>query len=155
MRSTVTDDYRHPPVHTNQDQAELIGDKVVKEFREEPNDNVIETTKSSPDGTTTQDSPVDNGYKTKEPTAQEASMDGSNPFTFEAPTPDYSTHHKHKVDMYNQAFVCIKRANSAKQPTVWDHHHSIENFEPLPNGNSGYGIHNPFTKNVLGNKFWL
>jgi trimethylguanosine synthase len=152
-RSTLTDDYRHPPVPSNQDQAESIGDKVVKEFGE-PNYDAATDTKSNPDGKTVQDSPADSNYKTNEPTVEEVSRDGSSLFPFEAPKPEYSTYHKHKVDLDHQAFICVKRANSAKQPMVWDHDRSIERFQPLPNGDCGDGVLNPYPKHVVGDKYW-
>ena len=57
-----------------------------------------------------------------------------------------------KDDILN-AFISIKRAKSAmKHMEVTGH--SVENFRPLPNGDCGDGICNPYDNNEVPDKFW-
>jgi hypothetical protein len=58
-----------------------------------------------------------------------------------------------KDDACANAFICVKRANNAKRPIniIGD---SVEDFDPLPNGDCGDGIVNPFPKDEVGDKFW-
>jgi trimethylguanosine synthase len=54
---------------------------------------------------------------------------------------------------FSDAFISIKRAKSALKATrvMGD---SVENFEPLPNGDCGDGITNPYNNEEVPDKFW-
>ena len=56
-------------------------------------------------------------------------------------------------NIFEKAFICVKRANNAKRP-VNVTNESVEDFKPLPNGDCGDGIVNPFTKTEVNDKFW-
>jgi trimethylguanosine synthase len=53
----------------------------------------------------------------------------------------------------NNVFIAVKRAKSAKKPMVVLND-SVENFQPLPNGDCGDGIVNPHPNDVVPDKFW-
>ncbi|KAL3936215.1 MAG: hypothetical protein SGARI_002654, partial [Bacillariaceae sp.] len=164
-RSTLEDDYRHPPAPKalQEQTAESIGSKVTKEFEEKKDgsgeaktitqDSVtVETILLNKNSAASEKESADEAVENKEgetapaPSQQELS----------APTPEYSTYHQSAQTSIDpdKAFICVKRANSAKQPMVWDHDHSIENFQPLPNGDCGDGIVNPYPKHVVPDKYW-
>lgn len=54
---------------------------------------------------------------------------------------------------FSDAFISIKRAKSALKATrvMGD---SVENFKPLPNGDCGDGIKNPYNNEEVPDKFW-
>ncbi len=58
-----------------------------------------------------------------------------------------------KNNGFSDAFICIKRAKSALKP-IQHLPDSVENFKPLPNGDCGDGITNPYDKEEVPDKFW-
>jgi len=54
---------------------------------------------------------------------------------------------------FSDAFISIKRAKSAMKPTMVMTN-SVIDFEPLPNGNCGDGITNPYNNEEVPDKFW-
>jgi trimethylguanosine synthase len=54
---------------------------------------------------------------------------------------------------FESSVVFIKRSNSAKKP-MKSGTPSVEHFMPLPNGDCGDGIVNPFPKDEVGDKYW-
>jgi trimethylguanosine synthase len=59
---------------------------------------------------------------------------------------------KDKSD-FSDAFISIKRAKSAMKPTTIMAD-SVENFQPLPNGDCGDGRTNPYDNKEVPDKFW-
>jgi trimethylguanosine synthase len=56
-------------------------------------------------------------------------------------------------DVFEHAIIYIKRGNSAKKP-MQSNTPTVEHFRPLPNGDCGDGILNPFPKNEVEDKYW-
>ncbi len=54
---------------------------------------------------------------------------------------------------FSDAFISIKRARSALKP-IKHIDNSVEDFRPLPNGDCGDGIINPYDKEEVPDKFW-
>jgi trimethylguanosine synthase len=158
-RSTLTDDYRQVPClqTTNQPKIESvtpeeasdgsvgktesssprnahlpsIGDKVTSscDDRTDVNDLPLLAIKSVPDNI---NEDTDNSHV-------EPIRDGSLP--------------AEGADTLEFPIVCIKRGNSAKRP-MQSGTPTVEYFRPLPFGDCGDGIVNPYSTNEVENKYW-
>jgi trimethylguanosine synthase len=63
------------------------------------------------------------------------------------------SHDKEEDSIFDRALILVKRGNSAKKP-MQSGTPTIDDFEPLPNGDCGDSILNPYPKDQVGDKFW-
>ncbi len=126
------------------------------------NQSLSKSSESTHDEETESPQVVDNqnlaeNLREKASSSSDPSLDGANPsqtVDTECPKPHCSEASPEDGNTCEEiAFVCVKRANSAKKPMRVDMP-SMEHFRPLPNGDCGDGIVNPYPKDQVGDKFW-
>ncbi|KAG7369901.1 RNA cap guanine-N2 methyltransferase [Nitzschia inconspicua] len=169
-RSTLEDDYR---------QAPLLSDKGINPFGYHPTTSAASTCASQEKecledmavagqrigaAVSTMFDKATENPETKTSIA-ESTHDGNDSFedvsvdihknTIQptVPSQELPKDHIEEEDMLDRAIILVKRGNSAKKP-MQSGTATVENFQPLPHGDCGDGILNPYPQKEVDDKFW-
>jgi len=157
-QSQLVDDYRQVPRSKNDCNVVTVGDTLQNIFNKKDN---LKTSSSlnleiKNDTDNVQEKSTDGKKKTKEQEVKKINIiENCNNTAIFNDTEDNNDGIKSKdiQDDFSDAFICIKRAKSAMKPMEITGH-DVEGFRPLPNGDCGDGIFNPYDDDEVPDKFW-
>jgi trimethylguanosine synthase len=175
-QTQLVDDYRQVPQSSKSDSATVavavavaVGGKFQIEFNKKEEDLKTTGSSSTSNLEIKKDNDIDNVQEkqpkelknidttTKLQEGENNNSNNNNNTISKDTENNESTDIKSKdiiiKDDISNAFISIKRAKSAmKHMEVTGN--SVENFRPLPNGDCGDGICNPYDNNEVPDKFW-
>ena len=143
------DDYRQIPRKRN----ECVDDKPADTLPEISKDGSTETEKSTVDGK--DEEAATKAIMQELPTKKETCDKSGDQKPDESKNENEATAVSKEPTKTNfsDAFISIKRSRSALKP-ITRMENSVEDFQPLPNGDCGDGITNPHDKEEVPDKFW-
>lgn len=157
-RSTLTDDYRqapaspskNDPLHTSQlvENSQEIGASVSSMFCSEA---TVPAAGSCNEHNTTM---IQASKETDSTEILANNTASTEKHSIPLETHEFSQHKgQNEDDIMDRAIILVKRGNSAKK-AMHSGTPTVDDFQPLLNGDCGDGICNPYPKEEVPDKFW-